>query len=57
MVVLLVHYDRVDEKDLLFFIIYSLVKLSNHYIHIIEKLSGQKKKVLDSCQSIGIVTQ
>lgn len=55
--VLLMYYDRLDEKDLLFFIIYSLVKLSNHYTHIIENVSGQTRKVLDSCQSIVIVTQ
>lgn len=44
--VLLVDGDRLDVKDLLLFVVYSLVELSNHRPHTAEKLSGREERVL-----------
>lgn len=40
--VLLVHGDGLDAKDLLFFVVGSLVKLSHHSSHAAEKLPPQR---------------
>lgn len=42
--VLLVHGGSLDAKDLLFFVVDSLVKLSHHHSHATEKLPSQRRK-------------
>lgn len=42
--VLVVYGDGLDAKDLLFFVVDSLVKLSHHHSHTAEKLTSQRRK-------------